>query len=158
MPLSHNHCTLMGYLANDAELAFLPNQTPVVNFTLAVNKSYTLQGGEKREEVLFIDCCMFGKIAEVLAQARKGNPLFVEGHLKQNNWEGPDGTKRSKINLVLSSFQFLNGKPKPETDGLPVTTVPAKRSKLLGGRPKASGPRLREDESVGAPVDADIPF
>lgn len=157
MPLSHNHCTLMGYLANDAELAFLPNGTAVVNFTLAVNKTYTTQGGEKREEVLFIDCCMFGKIAEVLSKARKGSPLFVEGHLKLSTWEGPDGTKRSKIGLVLSSFQFLNGKPKDD-ESLPVTTVPARKPFVKGGRPKSKETRLREDESVGTLVDEDIPF
>src|ERR1043165_6407432 len=104
-----NKVILIGNLTRDPELKYLPSQTPVAEFGLAVNRTWTGQDGVKKEEVTFVDCSAFGKQAELLSKyKKKGDPLFVEGRLKLDQWEGQDGSKRSKTRVVIENFQFLN--------------------------------------------------
>jgi single-strand DNA-binding protein len=104
-----NKVMLMGNLTKDPLLSYLPSQTPIAEFGLAVNRTWTGQDGVKKEEVTFVDCTAFGKAAELLNQyKRKGDPLFVEGRLKLDQWEAQDGSKRSKMRVVVETFQFLN--------------------------------------------------
>jgi single-strand DNA-binding protein len=104
-----NKVMLMGNITRDPELTYLPSQTPVCEFGLAVNRSWTGQDGVKKEETTFVDCTCFGKTAEVLSKyKKKGDPLFVEGRLKLDQWEAQDGSKRSKMRVVVENFQFLN--------------------------------------------------
>jgi single-strand DNA-binding protein len=104
-----NKVLLIGNLTRDPELRYLPpSQTPVCDFGLATNRTWTGQDGVKKEEVTFVDCSCFGKIAEILAKyKKKGDPLFVEGRLKLDQWER-DGTKHYKMKVVVENFQFLN--------------------------------------------------
>ena len=85
---------------------------PVAEFGLAVNRKFTTKSGEDREEVLFVDCTVFGKQAEIINQyCRKGKPLLVEGRLKLDTWEDKQGGgKRSKHSVVVENFQFLGGR------------------------------------------------
>jgi len=82
-----NKVLLIGNLTRDPELKYLPNQTAVCDFGLAVNRTWTGQDGTKKEETTFVDCSCFGKTAEILSKyKKKGDPLFVEGHLKLDKW------------------------------------------------------------------------
>ncbi|HVX85909.1 MAG TPA: single-stranded DNA-binding protein [Phycisphaerae bacterium] len=104
-----NKVLLMGNITRDPELKYMPNQTAVCDFGLAVNRTWTGQDGVKKEETTFVDCSCFGKTAEILSKyKKKGDPLFVEGRLKLDQWEAQDGTKRSKMRVVVENFQFLN--------------------------------------------------
>jgi single-strand DNA-binding protein len=104
-----NKVMLMGNITKDPQLTYLPSQTPVCEFGLAVNRTWTGQDGVKKEEATFVDCTCFGKTAEILAKyKKKGDPLFVEGRLKLDQWEAQDGSKRSKMRVVVENFQFLN--------------------------------------------------
>lgn len=104
-----NKVMLMGNITRDVQLSYLPNQTPICEIGLAVNRTWTGQDGVKKEEVTFVDCTSFGKQAELLAKyKKKGDPLFIEGRLKLDQWEAQDGTKRSKMRVVIENFQFLN--------------------------------------------------
>lgn len=104
-----NKVLLMGNITRDPELKFMPNQTAVCDFGLAVNRTWTGQDGVKKEEVTFVDCSCFGKTAEILSKyKKKGDPLFVEGRLKLDQWEAQDGSKRSKMRVIVENFQFLN--------------------------------------------------
>ena len=104
-----NKVLLMGNITRDLELKYMPNQTAVCDFGLAVNRTWTGQDGVKKEEVTFVDCSCFGKTAEILSKyKKKGDPLFVEGRLKLDQWEAQDGTKRSKMRVIVENFQFLN--------------------------------------------------
>jgi single-strand DNA-binding protein len=104
-----NKVFLMGNITRDIDLKFLPNQTPVAEFGMAINRTWNDSSGNKKEEVTFVDCTCFGKLAEVLGQyKKKGDPLFIEGRLKLDQWEAQDGTKRSKIRVIVETFQFLN--------------------------------------------------
>jgi single-strand DNA-binding protein len=105
-----NKVMLMGNLTRDPQLSYLPSQTPVVEFGLAVNRKWTSKEGESKEEVCFVDCRAFGKPAETLNKyMKKGRPLFVEGRLVFEQWTAQDGSKRSRHRVMVENFQFLGG-------------------------------------------------
>lgn len=122
--MNFNKVILAGNLTRDPQLSYMPNQTAVVDFGLAVNRRWTSKGGEKKEETCFVDCRAFSKTAENINKyLSKGSPLFVEGKLTFDTWTAQDGTKRSKHRVTVDSFQFLNNgertaekKPEPEED------------------------------------------
>lgn len=102
-----NKVFLAGNLTRDPETRSVGG-TEVCSFGLAVNKKYTAKSGEKREEVLFIDCNAWGKTGETIARyCSKGSGLFIEGELKLDQWEGKDGSKQSRIKVTVLSFQFV---------------------------------------------------
>jgi single-strand DNA-binding protein len=105
-----NKVLLMGNLTRDPQLSYTPNQTPVVDFGMAMNRRWTGQDGSQRDETCFVDCRMFGKRAEVVNKyCKKGNPLFVEGRLTFDSWEAQDGSKRSKLRVTVENFEFIGG-------------------------------------------------
>jgi single-strand DNA-binding protein len=112
-----NKVLLLGNLTRDPQMSLLPGGTAVVEFGLAVNRKYKGQDGSMKEEVCFIDCKAFGKPAETLNKyCRKGNPLFVEGRLKYDSWTKKDGSKASKLSVVVENFQFLGSRNKGQID------------------------------------------
>jgi single-strand DNA-binding protein len=88
-----NKIFLMGNLTRDPQLSYLPSQTAVVEFGLAINRKWTSREGEKKEETCFVE----------------GRPLFVEGRLTFDSWTAQDGTKRSKHRVTVENFQFIGG-------------------------------------------------
>lgn len=112
-----NKVLLMGNLTRDPQLTYLPSQTAVVDFGLAVNRRWKSKEGEDRDETCFIDCRAFGKTAENINKyLSKGRPLFIEGRLTFNQWTAQDGTKRSKHRVTVENFQFL-GRAAEDTRG-----------------------------------------
>ena len=113
-----NKVILMGNLTKDPELRFTPSGAPVCNFDLAINRSYTTQTGEKREEVCYITIVVWGKQAESCGEyLHKGRPTLVEGHLQQRSWETPDGQKRSKYEVVAERVVFVGVRKDSEPVG-----------------------------------------
>lgn len=107
---SFNKVILMGNLTRDPELRYTPSGAPVCNFDMAMNRAYTRQGGEKRDEVCYMSIVVWGKPGESCGQyLKKGRSVHVEGHLQQRTWETPEGQKRSKIEVVAERVQFLGG-------------------------------------------------
>lgn len=105
-----NKVLLMGNLTRDPQLTYLPSQTAVVDFGLAVNRKWKSREGEDKDETCFVDCRMFGRRAEVINKyCKKGNPLFIEGRLTFDSWTAQDGTKRSKLRVTVENFEFLGG-------------------------------------------------
>lgn len=106
----YNHIVLMGNLCRDPELKYTAANTPVCNFTIAVNRKWRDAGGETKEEVLFIGCDAFGRTGELVNQyLRKGSPCLVEGRLRLQQWDGKDGAKKSRHSILVESVQFLGG-------------------------------------------------
>ncbi len=103
---NYNRVILIGRLTRDPEYKQLQN-TEVANFSLAVSESYKDKDGNKKEEVSFIDCEVWGKRAGVINQyTKKGNELQIEGRLRQDTWES-DGQKRSKLVVKVDDFNFI---------------------------------------------------
>jgi len=135
---NYNKVLLMGNLTRDPQLSYLPSQTAVVDFGLAVNRKWKSKGGEDKDETCFVDCRAFGRTAENLNKyMNKGDPLFVEGRLTFDSWTAQDGTKHSKHRVVVESFQFLGKAEKAE--------------------PKAN-PKYAGGDVEGQIPDDDIPF
>lgn len=128
-----NKLLLAGNLTRDPEMRYTPKGSAICGFGLAVNRKWKTETGEEKEEVTFVDVTAFGKQAELLAQyLKKGNPLFLEGRLKLDQWEDKKtGEKRSKLAVVLESFQFLprgdkqQAAPKPKITAADIPELPA---------------------------------
>ena len=167
-----NKVFLMGNLTRDPQLSYLPSQTPVVEFGLATNRRWNGQDGQPREETTFVDVVAYGRQAETIAKyLKKGRPFFVEGRLKLDQWEAQDGTKRSKMRVILEGFQFIDSRPAggsqqsvdgdaamdevssprpaPRTYGRPAPT---------GGAASASRPVPPMDDESPPIREDDIPF
>lgn len=107
---SLNFCILMGHLTRNPELRYTPHGSPIASFGLAVNRRYK-QGEDTKEEVCFVDCVAFGKMAEFAAQYfTKGMGACVEGRLQYRTWETEDQHKRSKHEIVVDRLQFTEKK------------------------------------------------
>jgi len=105
---NYNKVFLMGNLTRDPEIRYTPSGSSVVKFGLAVNRKYRGRTQEMVEETTFVDIEGWGKQAETFNQyMSKGRPVFVEGRLRLDSWEGKDGQKRNKLVVVMENFQFL---------------------------------------------------
>jgi len=101
---------LIGNLTRDPDVKVLPSGSTIVEYGLAVNRTWT-QDGVKKEEVTFVDVVMFGKVAEIAGKwLKKGKPVYVEGRLKLEQWD-KDGEKRSKLRVVGEMMQMLGSAP-----------------------------------------------
>ncbi len=132
-----NRVFLMGNLTRDPELRYTPAGQAVTNFSLAINRNYTTQSGEKKEDACFVRIAVWGKQAESCAQyLSKGRPVFVEGRLQSRSWETEDGQKRNALDVVASSVQFL-GKPgegSGEKEGSPGTEEAPEQAESQGSQ------------------------
>jgi len=163
-----NKVFLMGNLTRDPELRYTPSGTAVVSFGVAVNRSWKGQNGEKREDVTFVDVQAWARTAEVISEyCKKGSPIFVEGRLQYDSWEGKDGQKRSRIRVVVESFQFIGAPSGARRAEGAAPGRPAPRGKLeqAEGEPQpppapAPAPAAEEPPAGEGPykVDDDIPF
>ncbi len=110
-----NRITLIGRLTRDPELKYIQSGSAVTNFSIANNRIYTTNNGEKKEDVSYFDCIAWGKMGEILAEyCQKGRRIAVEGRLQQRRWEDQEGNKKSKIEIVADHIQFLDGKQNSE--------------------------------------------
>ena len=106
---SLNKVLLIGNLTRPPELRYTPSGTAVADLRLAVNRNYSTQTGEKREEVCFLTVVVWGKQAESCGEyLDKGSQVFVEGRLQTRDWEGKDGQKRTSTEVVAERVQFMS--------------------------------------------------
>ncbi len=126
---NYNKVVLVGNLTRDPQLSYLPSQTPVCEFGLAINHKWKDKDGQQREDVCFIDCHCFGKQAEIFNQyMKKGRPILIEGRLQLDRWEDKDGQKRSKHKVNVQSFQFLGQGGQDGGQGRPAPSQPQGQS------------------------------
>ena len=161
---SFNKVILLGNLTRDPELRYTPKGQAVAKLGLAVNRRYTTEAGEAREEVTFVDIEAWGKQAEVIAQyCKKGRPLFIEGRLKLDQWDDKNtGKKMSRLGVVLDTFQFLGdgrqeggGGAGAGGGGAPSGPRPAPSRPAA---PKATDNPSGESSDAPPPEDDDVPF
>ena len=149
---SYNRVILAGNLTRDPELRYTPKGTAVARIGLAINRTYTTETGEKKEEVTFVDVEAWGRQAEVIAQyMKKGRPFLVEGRLKLDQWEDKNThQKQSKLKVVLESFSFVDSKGSDAAVGS--TPRPAAAPAVAAGAAAATEPEPAE------PEQDDVPF
>ena len=108
-----NSVNISGNLVRDCELKYTNSGMAVGTFSIAVNRKYS-----GSESVSFIDCKMFGKLAEsVHSFMTKGRPVVLSGRLDQERWEGRDGSSRSKLVIVVDFVQLLHDGKESEFNG-----------------------------------------
>lgn len=107
-----NKVILIGNVTRDIELKHTTKGTAVASASLALNRSYKTEQGEKHEETTFVDVEFWGRVAEVVSEyVKKGSPLYVEGRLKQETWEDKEsGGKRQRIKVVAENIQLLGSR------------------------------------------------
>ena len=99
-----NKVILLGNLTRDPQLRYLPSNTAVCDFGLAVNRKYRGQDGELKDETCFVDVDVFGKPAETISQyMSKGRPLLVEGRLRFRQWTTEDGLPSNNVRTIDAS-------------------------------------------------------
>jgi single-strand DNA-binding protein len=108
---SLNKVFLMGNLTRDPELRYTPSGTAICEFGLAINRRFLAKDGQQQEETCFVDLTMWGKRGTVVSEyLHKGDPIFVEGRLQYDSWEGQDGRRRNKLKVVVDNFEFIGGR------------------------------------------------
>jgi single-strand DNA-binding protein len=145
---SFNKVILMGNLTRDPELRYTPKGTAIAKIGLAVNRVWTTETGEKKEEVTFVDVDVFGRTAENVGQyMRKGSPILVDGRLRLDQWDDKQtGQKRTKLGVVAETVQFLGGNTRPggEASSGPAPT-PTSRPRPAATTPSAPAPESEPD-------------
>lgn len=97
----------IGRVTKDPELKSIPSGTKVCSFSIANNRVWKDANGAKKEETDFHNVVAFGRTAEVIGQyVKKGSLIYIDGRLKTRTWEGQDGKKNYRTEIVLENFQF----------------------------------------------------
>ncbi len=155
---SFNKVILLGNLTRDPEVRYTPKGSAVTDIGLAVNRVYSTEGGEKREEVTFVDVTLWGRTAEIAGEyLKKGRPVLIEGRLQLDTWDDKQsGQKRSKLKVIGEGLQLIGSRPgaggseaDEEGGGSSGNSRPSSSS-----RPSAPPPRSAPSE----PDDDEIPF
>src|SRR5262249_18703259 len=150
---SFNKVILLGNLTRDPEVRYTPKGSAVCDLGIAVNRVYTTEGGERREEVTFVDVVLWARLAEIAGEyLKKGRPVFIEGRLQMDSWDDKQtGQKRTKLRVVGESMQLLGGRP-----GAAVGDAPEEDRMATSGSSKTTAPP-KSTKSV-EPDDDEIPF
>jgi len=116
---SFNKVILLGNVTRDPEIRYTPKGTAVTELGMAVNRVYSTDSGEKREEVLFVDVTLWGRTAEIAGEyLKKGRPVLIEGRLQLDTWDDKQsGQKRSKLKVVADGLQLIGGRPPGASGG-----------------------------------------
>jgi single-strand DNA-binding protein len=153
-----NKVMLIGRLTRDPEARMFSNGGKVAKFGFAVNnRKKNTQTGQWEDEPVFVDCEAFnrgenGKLGDRVEETlRKGQQIFIEGHLKLDQWTDQSGQKRSVLRVVVDNFQYLErrdegmgGGPRPSSGPRP-SAPPADDFDNEGGPPPSRGGGAEED-------------
>jgi single-strand DNA-binding protein len=106
-----NKAMIIGNVARDPELRNTTSGQAVASFSVATNLSWTDQSGQKQDKAEFHNIVAWRKLAEICSQyLKKGSKVYVEGRLQTSDWEGQDGNKRYKTEIVMENMIMLDSK------------------------------------------------
>lgn len=108
---SLNRAQIVGNLTRDPEMRYTPNGQAVCSFSVATNRRWKDQSGNQQEATEFHNIVAWGKLAEITSQIlHKGNKVYIEGRIQTRTWEGQDGQKRNRTEIVAENFITLTPK------------------------------------------------
>lgn len=143
-----NKVILIGNLTRDPEIRTTTTGQSVASFTVACNRSWNDQQGMRVDAVEYVDVVAWGKLAEIVGQIyKKGRRTYVEGRLQTRNWEGQDGVKRYKTEVIASDL-LLQDTQRASSENAAPAEVPA-------GAAASSAPAAPGDDEINI---EDIPF
>ena len=127
-----NKAFIFGNLTSDPQLKALPSGTHVATFGIATNRTFKGRDGKTQQETQFHNIVVFGRQAETVSQyLKKGGSVLIEGRIQSRSWDGPDGQKRYRTEIVAERVQFG-----PRTSG--------------GGAPRQGGTKEAQSEDVAS--------
>ena len=136
-----NKVILVGHLGGEPEMRYTQGGTPVANFSIATNESWTNKDGQKQDKKEWHRIIVWSKLAEICVEyLSKGRQVYVEGKLQTRQWENRDGNKQYTTEIVAREVVFLGG---------------------AGTTPNSSVSQTNTNnthEDPPAPVDDDLPF
>lgn len=144
---SYNKVQLIGNLTRDPEVRYTPKGSAVCDIGLAINRVYNNEGGEKVEEVTFVDVVLWAKMAELAGKyLAKGRSVFIEGRLQVDSWEDKDtGQKRSRMRVVGEQMQFLGSPAGEKQEARQQRPAPAARQQTRPAQPPDSSSMSDDD-------------
>lgn len=105
--MNFNKAFILGNVTRDPESRALPSGQQVVNFGIATNRFYTDQAGQKKQDTEFHNVVAFGKLADIAARyLTKGGLVMIEGRIKNSSWQGTDGVKKYKSEIIAETLQL----------------------------------------------------
>jgi single-strand DNA-binding protein len=148
-----NKAIIYGNLTRDPEMKALPSGIQVTNFSLATNRVFKDKNGAKQENVDYHNIVVFGRQAETVNQyLRKGSGAYVEGRMQTRSWDGPDGQKKYRTEVIADRIQFG-----PKSGGAPTGGSPAQAA-----APSSSEQPAPPADAIDYPQEdispEDIPF
>ena len=151
---SFNKVILLGNLTRDPEIRYTPKGSAVCDLGIAVNRQYTLENGERREEVTYVDVVLWARLAEIAAEyLKKGRPVFIEGRLQLDTWDDKQsGQKRSKLRVIGENMQMLGSRQGGGGAGGAESGDNDRPARATAPPPKAAAAASAE------PDDDEIPF
>ena len=158
MAANFNKVILAGNLTRDPELRYTPKGLAIAKIGLAINRKWRNEAGETKDETTFVDVDAFGKTAETIGQyLKKGRPILVEGRLRYETWDDKTtGVKRSKLGVVMDSFQFIDSGNRGDSEsGAPAAPAAPRAQRPV---PAASALAAEPVEGDGPPESDDVPF
>ena len=165
MAKSLNRAQLIGNLTRDPELRYTPNGTAVCSFSIATNRNWTTDTGEKKDEAEFHRIVAWNKLAEICSQFLvKGRKVYVEGRLVTRSWNAQDGTQRNTTEIVISDMILLDSRRPEEVkmEEEPDKISEEKSTPIKSGS-KSKKQKAKSDDVPDKPLDEeiapdDIPF
>ena len=163
MARSLNRAQLIGNLTRDPELRYTPSGTAVCSFSIATNRNWTTDTGEKKEEVEFHRIVAWNKLAELCSQfLTKGRKVFVEGRITTRSWAAQDGTQKQTTEIIINDMILLDNR----RTGTEETSHEEAQEESVEETPKAKvAKKAAKEEEPAQPAPAedevapdDIPF
>lgn len=173
-----NKVQLMGNITRDPEVRYTPKGTAVTDISLAINRNFSGDDGERREETTFVEITFWGRQAEIIGEwMKKGRPIYVEGRLQLDSWEDKtSGQQRSRLKVIGEKFEFLGGRddtggsssggssrssnPTPQSSNQRDDYPPERREEEAPREQYSAPPQQSGGQSQRPPAeeDDDIPF
>ena len=107
-----NKAMIIGNLTRDPEMRTTASGQSVVSFSVATNRVWVNQAGQRQEQVEYHNIVAWGKLAEICRQfLAKGRKVYIEGRLQTRDWVGQDGAKRNRTEIVTENMIMLDRGP-----------------------------------------------
>jgi len=154
--MNFNKAIIVGNLTRDPETKTLPSGQPVTSFSIATNRVWNNQDGEKQEAIEFHNIVSFGKLADICSRyLNKGRLVLVEGRIQTRSWQDQSGTKKYWTEIVAENMQMG-----PRNDGGGAnreSNQPANKPDIKGLPTPSQGeiPVIEADEPIEEPIKED---